>query len=58
MIVGNPNAGKRLATIAIAIVLMTMILIAVLIGLRKGITPIKNPPLHPSTTVLAELLIA
>ena len=53
MIAGNPNAGKRLATVAIAIFLM-MIVIAVLVGLSKRTAPLKQPPLHPSAIVLVD----
>jgi len=53
MIAGNPNAGKRLATIAIAIFLM-MIVIAVWVGLSKRTAPLKEPPLHPSTIISAD----
>lgn len=48
MIVGNSNAGKKLATLAIAIVLVTILITAV-IALRKPSPPTKEPPLHPST---------
>jgi hypothetical protein len=48
VIAGNPNVGKRLATIASVIVLM-MILITGVIALRKPSAPTQKPPLHPST---------
>jgi hypothetical protein len=52
MIVGNPNAGKRTATAAVALVLM-LILITAIVALRKKTAPAKEPPLHPSTAICA-----
>lgn len=54
MIAGNPNAGKKIATAAIAVVLM-MILITAVVGFRKRTAPVKEPPLHPSTVICAML---
>lgn len=50
MIVGNRNAGKRLVTVALA-VLLTMILITAVVAYRKTTAPAKEPPLHPSVIV-------
>ena len=55
MIAGNPNAGKKLATVAIAIFLM-MILISGVIAMRKRSAPAKEPPLHPSLIRVAWVL--
>jgi hypothetical protein len=52
MIVGNPNAGKRTATAAVALVLM-LILITAIVALRKKTAPAKEPPLHPSVATFA-----
>jgi hypothetical protein len=54
MIAGNPNAGRRFATVAIAIFLM-MVVIAVLVGLSKRTAPLKEPPLHPSTIISVDV---
>jgi len=51
MIVGNPNSGKRLATFALALLVLLSILVA-LTTLRKRTVPEKEPPLHPETIVL------
>jgi hypothetical protein len=48
VIVGNPNAGKKLATIALAIVFITILVTAV-IAVRRQSAPTQRPPLHPST---------
>ena len=47
MIAGNPNAGRTLATIAIAI-FIAMILISAVVAVRKRAAPSNEPPLHPS----------
>lgn len=52
MIAGNPNAGRKLTTVAIVIVVTTLVVMAVLIGLRRETVPVKAPPLHPSTITL------
>jgi hypothetical protein len=52
MIVGNPNAGKRTATAAVALLLM-IILVTVIISLRKKTAPAREPPLHPSMVILS-----
>jgi len=50
MIVGNPNAGRRMATAAITILVM-LILITLILSARKKTAPAKELPLHPSTMV-------
>jgi len=55
MIAGNPNAGRKLATVAIAIMLM-MIAITGIVAIRKKTAPTKEPPLHPSVAVLNALV--
>jgi len=55
MIAGNPNAGRKLATLAIAIVVM-MFLITGILAMRKKTAPVKEPPLHPSVAVLKSWL--
>jgi hypothetical protein len=50
MIVANPNAGKRTATVAGVVALMIIILTAI-ISLRKRTAPAKEPPLHPSVAI-------
>ncbi len=50
MIVGNPNTGKRMATVAIALFLM-MIVITAVVAVRKKAAPAKEPPLHPSVVL-------
>jgi len=53
MIVGNPNAGRRMATAAITILVM-LILITVVLSARKKNAPVKElkePPLHPSIII-------
>lgn len=50
MIVGNPNAGKTIATAAVAVFLM-MILITAIVCFRKRTAPVKEPPLHPSVMI-------
>ena len=50
MIVGNPNAGKRTATAAVALLLM-IILVTAIVALRKKTAPAKEPPLHPSVVL-------
>jgi hypothetical protein len=52
MIAGNPNAGKRTATAAVALLLM-LILVTAIVSLRKKTAPAKEPPLHPSTVFIA-----
>ena len=51
MIVGNRNAGKRIAVVAIAMLIM-MFVITLLVGIRKKTAPVPEPPLHPSVMVL------
>ena len=51
MIVGNPNAGKKIATATIALLLM-MIVIITMVAVRKRTAPVKEPPLHPSIAIL------
>ena len=50
MIVGNPNAGRRMATALITLLLM-MIIAIVIVSVRKKTAPAKEPPLHPSTII-------
>ena len=52
MIVGNPNAGKRTATAAVALLLI-IILVTAIVSSRKKTAPAKEPPLHPSVVILA-----
>jgi len=51
MIVGNRNAGKRVAVLAIAMLIM-MFVITLLVGMRKRTAPTQQPPLHPSVIVV------
>ena len=51
MIVGNRNAGKRMAVAAIAMLIM-MFIITLLVGMRKKTDPAQKPPLHPSVVVV------
>jgi len=51
MIVGNRNAGKRIAVVAIAMLIL-MFVITLLVGARKKTAPVPEPPLHPSVMVL------
>jgi hypothetical protein len=51
MIVGNRNAGKRMAVAAIAMLIM-MFIITLLVGMRKKTDPTQKPPLHPSVLVV------
>jgi hypothetical protein len=53
MIAGHRNEGKKLATFAIALFLL-MVVIAVIVSSRKTTAPAKEPPLHPSTLMFAE----
>jgi hypothetical protein len=50
MIVGNPNAGKRVAAATIVLLLM-MIVIITMVAVRKRSAPAKEPPLHPSVAM-------
>jgi hypothetical protein len=51
MIAGHQTVGKKLITLALAL-LVVMIVISALVGTRKKTAPAKEPPLHPSTLVL------
>ena len=52
MIIGNPNAGRKIASVALAVLLAIFLITAILIS-RKGQSPAKEPPiLHPSTVVI------
>ena len=51
MIVGDRNAGKRMAALAI-ILFIIMFVITMLVGMRKRTEPAKQPPLHPSVVVI------
>lgn len=51
MIVGYRNAGKRMAALAIILLIM-MFVITMLVGMRKKTDPAKQPPLHPSLVVV------
>jgi hypothetical protein len=51
MIVGNPNAAKRIATATLVLLLM-MIVIITIVAVRKRTAPVKEPPLHPSIVIL------
>jgi hypothetical protein len=51
MIAGNPNAGKRIATAALA-VLVIIILITAVVAFHKRTAPAKEPPLHPSWMIV------
>jgi hypothetical protein len=50
MFVGDRNAGKRMATLAVVLLIM-MFVITMLVGMRKKTDPSKQPPLHPSLVV-------
>jgi hypothetical protein len=51
MIIGNPNAGRKIAGVALA-VLLAMFLITAIVISQKRQSPAKEPPiLHPSTVV-------
>ncbi len=50
MLAGNPNAGKRVASILLGVALV-MILITAVLAVRKRTAPAKTPPLHPSVVV-------
>lgn len=47
MIAGNPNCGRTIAGIAIAILFIAL-LSAAWVGLRKKDEPEKEPPIHPA----------
>jgi hypothetical protein len=52
MIVGNRNAGRKIASVAIALII-TMFVITLLIGARKKTQPSQRQPLlHPSAVFL------
>jgi hypothetical protein len=51
MLAGNPNAGRRIASVAIGLLLM-MCVITLIVTLRKKQSPAQEPPLHPSTIVM------
>lgn len=51
MIAGNPKAGRRIAGVAIAVLLM-MCVITLMVTLRKKQAPAQEPPLHPSMAVM------
>ena len=51
MIVGYRNAGKRIASLAIILLIM-MFVMTMLVGMRKKTEPVKQPPLHPSVVVV------
>jgi hypothetical protein len=51
MIVGDRNAGKRMATLAV-VLLIVMFVITLLFGMRKKTDPSKQPPLHPSVVLV------
>jgi hypothetical protein len=51
MIVGDRNAGKRMATLAVVLLIMIFV-ITLLVGTRKRTDPAKQPPLHPSLVVV------
>lgn len=50
MIVGNRNAGKRIAAVAVAMLIMVFV-ITLLLGMYKRTAPTQQPPLHPSVLV-------
>jgi hypothetical protein len=49
MIAGNPNAGRRIAAIAI-IILFLALLSGAWVAMRKKSMPENEPPLHPITS--------
>jgi len=53
MICGNRNAGKRVATVTIA-VLLIMILITAVVAFRKRTAPATEPPLVPQMIVVTK----
>src|SRR5579864_1332701 len=54
MIAGNPKTGRSVATFAI-LILVTMIVVTALMARRKKVTPLREPPLHPSVLIIHEL---
>ena len=52
MIVGNPRAGRTIATIAIAVLFLILVSVA-FVCWRKRTDPEKEPPLHPSALIVA-----
>jgi hypothetical protein len=53
MICGNRNAGKRVATVTIA-VLLILILITAVVAFRKRTAPATEPPLVPQMIVVTK----
>lgn len=56
MIVGNPKTGRKTAT-AVITMLLIMVLITIIVSARKKTAPVKEPPLHPSTVITAQLTL-
>jgi hypothetical protein len=55
MIIGNPNAGRKIAGVALAVLLAVFLITAIVIS-QKRPSPAKDPPiLHPSTVVMRSL---
>jgi hypothetical protein len=50
VIAGNPKAGRRMATLAI-VLLIAIVLVLTLLGLRKQNSPVNHQPLHPTTII-------
>jgi hypothetical protein len=53
MIVGNRNAGRRIAIVAMTMLIL-MFVIALLVGMRKKTAPAQQPPLRPAVVVAGQ----
>jgi hypothetical protein len=51
MIAGNPKTGRKLATMAV-VLLIAMVLVSVIVAMRKKSAPLQEPPLVPSTVLV------
>jgi hypothetical protein len=49
MIVGNPNAGMRMASAVVKVLLM-IVVITIIVSLRKKTAPVKSLPSVPPRT--------
>ena len=50
MIAGNPKSGRRIATLAIVLVIAIVVILS-LVGLRRRNAPLNHQPLHPATSI-------
>jgi len=50
MIAGNPKSGRRIATLAI-VLLVAIVVVLTLVGLRKRNSPVNHQPLHPASAI-------